>query len=118
MQEDEKIALLKNCSLFVLPSHLRSEAFGMVLVEALMFGKPLVTCDIKSGTSYVNKHNETGLVVEPNSSNALVKAITLILSNESLKAKMQKLARARYEKLFSSKEVGESYAKLYKSIFK
>ncbi len=38
--DEEKVALLKSCRALVLPSHLRSEAFGMVLVEASMFGSP------------------------------------------------------------------------------
>jgi glycosyltransferase involved in cell wall biosynthesis len=57
---------MKNCDLFCLPSVSRNEAFGLVLVEALYFGKPLVTTNVEgTGMNYVNKHNETGLVVPP-----------------------------------------------------
>lgn len=59
---DDITQLLKRCDVFCLPSVLRTEAFGLVLVEALYFGKPLVTTDVKgSGMSYVNKYGATGL---------------------------------------------------------
>jgi Glycosyltransferase len=62
----EKVALLKNCKAFVLPSHLRSEAFGVVLVEAALFGKPMISCEIGTGTSYINSHGITGFVISQN----------------------------------------------------
>ncbi|WP_291494077.1 glycosyltransferase [Desulfurella sp.] len=54
------------CDIFCLPSITKNEAFGLVLVEALYFGKPLVTTDVEgSGMSYVNQNGVTGLVVPP-----------------------------------------------------
>ena len=50
----EKFSLIQNCVALVLPSHLRSEAYGMVLVEASMMKKPMITCEIGTGTSFVN----------------------------------------------------------------
>lgn len=116
VSEEEKIALLRNCSLFVLPSHLRSEAFGMVLVEALMFGKPLVTCEIGSGTSFVNLNNETGFVVPPNNPTSLAHSINIILGDKNLADKMSISARQRYEQFFSGTALGKEYAKVYKSV--
>jgi rhamnosyl/mannosyltransferase len=116
VSEEEKIALLRNCSLFVLPSHLRSEAFGMVLVEALMFGKPLVTCEIGSGTSFVNLNNETGFVVPPNNPTSLAHSINIILGDKNLADKMSISARQRYEQFFSGTALGKEYANLYKSV--
>ena len=59
----EKTTLLAHCIALILPSHMRSEAYGMVLVEASIMGKPMVSCEIGTGTSFVNSHEETGLVV-------------------------------------------------------
>lgn len=78
----EKMALLKACRGLVLPSHLRSEAYGMVLVEASMMGKPMVTCEIGTGTSFVNQHGETGWVVPPESADALAQAMNQLLADE------------------------------------
>lgn len=61
--DDDKIALLTLCHALTFPSHLRSEAFGISLLEAAMFGKPMISTEIGTGTSYVNVDGETGLVV-------------------------------------------------------
>jgi rhamnosyl/mannosyltransferase len=58
-------ALYRGCDVFVLPASERSEAFGLVQVEAMMSGKPVVSTELGTGTSFVNLHNETGLVVPP-----------------------------------------------------
>lgn len=113
----EKIApLLKNCSLFCLPSVTRTEAFGLVLVEALYFGKPLVTTSVPgSGMNYVNIHGVTGLVVPPQDPKALAEAIRTILEDENLYAKFSQGALERFKE-FSIENVGEKVIKLYESV--
>ncbi|WP_225246636.1 MULTISPECIES: glycosyltransferase [Rhizobium/Agrobacterium group] len=44
----------------------RSEAFGLALVEAARAGKPMISCEIGTGTSFVNKHGETAYTIPPN----------------------------------------------------
>lgn len=112
----EKVSLFKKCRAFLLPSHLRSEAFGVVLIEAAMMGKPMISCEIGTGTSFVNKHNETGYVVSPESPLQLAEAINVLFHNESLAVKMGISARRRYELLFSGDALGRAYANLYKEI--
>jgi rhamnosyl/mannosyltransferase len=112
----EKVALLKRCRGLVLPSHLRSEAFGMVLVEAAMFGRPLISCEIGTGTSYVNSHEETGFVVAPESPEELLQAMNMLLADDSLAATMGNAARARYELLFSGPALGRAYADLFREV--
>jgi rhamnosyl/mannosyltransferase len=112
--DEEKNALLKSCCAFVLPSHLRSEAFGMVLVEAAIFGRPLISCEIGTGTSYVNAHEQTGIVVPPESPQELARAMNLILNDEASATKFGLAARARYESLFSGEALGKAYADLYR----
>jgi glycosyltransferase involved in cell wall biosynthesis len=111
--DSEKVALIKNCLALVLPSHLRSEAFGMVLVEAAMFGKPMISCEIGTGTSYVNLDNETGFVVPPESAAELAAAMSRLLNDFALAGKLGRAARRRYEKLFSGDVLGGAYAGLY-----
>jgi rhamnosyl/mannosyltransferase len=113
VSDKEKISLLKRCRAFILPSHLRSEAFGMVLIEAAMFGKPMISCEIGSGTSFVNAHAETGFVVPPASPHALANAMRALLDDDALAIKMGKAARARYERLFSGPALGKAYAALF-----
>jgi len=114
--EPEKVALLRSCLALVLPSHLRSEAFGMVLVEAAMFGKPQISCEIGTGTSFVNFHEETGIVVPPEAPDDLAQAMNQMLREPSTAASMGLAARARYERLFSGDALGKAYADMYRDV--
>lgn len=112
----EKVALIKHCYALILPSHLRSEAYGMVLVEAAMFGKPMVSCEIGTGTSFVNLNRETGFVVPPESPQALAQAMNTLLAEDSLAEQFGRAARQRYEALFSGPALGRAYAQLYEDV--
>lgn len=116
ISDEEKVALLKACRALVLPSHLRSEAFGMVLVEAAMFGRPSVSCEIGTGTSFVNAHGESGLVVAPESTHELASALNTLLNDAGLADALGRGARARYERLFSGPALGRAYTKLFRSV--
>ncbi|MEM2073609.1 MAG: glycosyltransferase [Nitrososphaeria archaeon] len=113
---DNITQLLKRCDVFCLPSVLRTEAFGLVLVEALSFGKPLVTTDVKgSGMSYVNQHGVTGLVVPPRDPKALAEAFKKICYDKELYQRFSMNARERFQE-FDIQSVGERIIELYKSI--
>ena len=114
--EAEKVALLQACRGLVLPSHLRSEAYGMVLVEASMMAKPMVTCEIGTGTSFVNAHGETGWVVPPESPAALADALNHLLTDTALAQRYGRAARQRYQSLFSGDALGRAYARLYQDV--
>lgn len=116
VSDAEKVALLKACRALVLPSHLRSEAYGMVLVEAAMFGKPMISCEIGTGTSYVNADGKTGLVVAPENPAALAAAMNRLLHEPQLAAQFGAAARQRYEQLFSGQAMGQAYAALYREV--
>lgn len=113
ISDPEKVALLKHCKALVLPSHLRSEAFGMVQVEAQMFSRPLISCEIGTGTSFVNKNEKTGFVVAPSSPELLHEAMRNILLHEQLAEALGHEARLRYQNLFSSEALGRAYHDLY-----
>jgi glycosyltransferase involved in cell wall biosynthesis len=116
VSDEEKVALLQRCRALVLPSHLRSEAYGMVLVEAQIFGRPLVSCEIGTGTSFVNAHGESGLVVPPESPDALADALNNLLRDEAQAATFGHGARARYERLFSGPALGRAYTDLFREV--
>jgi glycosyltransferase involved in cell wall biosynthesis len=116
VSDAEKVALLKRCRALVLPSHLRSEAYGMVLVEASMFARPLVSCEIGTGTSFVNAHGESGLVVPPENALALADALNTLLADQAQADALGRGARARYERLFSGPALGQAYADLFREV--
>ncbi len=107
---------IKSCDVFVLPSISRNEAFGLVLVEALYFGKPLITTNVYgSGMSYVNQNKKTGLIVPPRNSQALAKAINEILSNEEIYKYFSRNAIERFKE-FNIDTIGNKILKLYENV--
>lgn len=111
--DEVKCKLLANAYSFVFPSHLRSEAFGVSLLEAALYGKPLISCEIGTGTSYINQDLETGFVVEPENPEALATAMKRLWENESLAETMGVAARRRYVSQFSAKQSRSAYEKIY-----
>jgi rhamnosyl/mannosyltransferase len=116
--EIDKVALLKLCYGLVFSSHLRSEAFGVSLLEGAMYGKPLISSEIGTGTSYINVHQETGLVVPPSDPAALRAAMQTLWNDPLLAQHLGRNAEARYWKLFTSKNMVENYAALYEAVLK
>jgi glycosyltransferase involved in cell wall biosynthesis len=109
-----KITLLQLCSALVLPSHLRSEAFGVSLIEGAMFGKPLISAEIGTGTTHINIDQETGLVVTPECPESLRKAMDTLHANPEKAEQLGDQAKKRFEKHFTGKEMGGAYANVYK----
>jgi glycosyltransferase involved in cell wall biosynthesis len=111
-----KAALFRNCLGVVFPSHLRSEAFGVTLLEGAMYGRPLISTEIGSGTSYVNLNGVTGLVVDPASPRALRSAMDRLYGEPALAEAMGQGARNRYQELFTGTKMGARYAELYERL--
>jgi rhamnosyl/mannosyltransferase len=99
LPDDELIALRhaarESGGLFVLPANHRSEAFGMVLLEAMAAGLPLVTTELGTGTSWVNQDGVTGRVLPPNDPAALAESINGLLASPGTLSAMSTAARIR-----------------------
>jgi len=115
LPDADKTALLELSTGFVFPSHLRSEAFGLSLVEAAMFGKPMISCEIGTGTSFVNTHEKTGLVVKPNDPVDLATAITRLGENQRESLRFGRQARDAYLEKFRAADMASHYVKLYEN---
>lgn len=114
--DEDKVALLQLSYAIVFPSHLRSEAFGISLLEGAMYGKPMISSEIGTGTSYINIHNETGLVVPPSHPQAFREAMRTLWENPTLAAQMGVKAEARYRQLFTADEMGRKWTQLYQDL--
>jgi rhamnosyl/mannosyltransferase len=114
--DEDKVALLELSYAVVFPSHLRSEAFGISLLEGAMYGKPMISSEIGTGTSYINIHNETGLVVPPSNPQAFREAMRTLWENPVRAAEMGVKAEARYRQLFTADEMGRKWAALYEEL--
>ena len=110
---DEELPLYyRAADLFALPACERSEAFGLVMVEAMTSGIPVISTEIGTGTSYVNRHQESGLVVPPRDPEALADAINTILSDAALRHRLAEGALAR-SALFSAQRMLEGVQGVY-----
>ncbi len=116
VSDEDKEALLSLCRGLILPSHLRSEAFGIALLEAARAGKPMISCDIGTGTSFVNKHGKTGLVVAPGNSDALAEAMRKLFDDQALANTFGENARKHYEANFQANTMCKNYLELYRQI--
>lgn len=116
LPDEDKVALLKLCYAVVFPSHLRSEAFGISLLEGAMYGKPLISSEIGTGTTYINIANETGIVVPPSDPVALQNAMRYLWDHPANAAEMGKCAEERYWKYFTADQMVKSYTALYRTL--
>lgn len=118
LPEEDKVALLELCYAVVFPSHLRSEAFGISLLEGAMFGKPMISSEIGTGTTFINIANETGLVVPPSDPDALRQAMRYLWDNPAEAEKLGKKAEERYWKYFTAEVMVDEYVKIYRELAK
>lgn len=116
VSDADREALLELCAGLVLPSHLRAEAFGIVLAEAARAGRAMISCAIGTGTSFVNRDGETGFVVPPADPAALAEAMTRLAGDPALAARMGAAARRRFEALFTAEAMGAAHLALYRRL--
>ncbi len=118
VDDADKFAILSLATGLVFPSDLRAEAFGLSLVEAAMFERPMISCEIGTGTSYVNVDHQTGIVVPPRDPGALASAMRTLARDPALGDTLGQAARKRYESLFTRERMAASYAELYRRLAK
>lgn len=111
VSEQKKFSFYSAAKIFVLPSIYRSEAFGLVLMEAMAVGTPVISTELGTGTSYINKHNVTGVVVEPKDSNKLREEIDRILSNDKMLISMGQAAQRRIREEFTLEKMISNFKK-------
>ncbi len=103
-------------SVFVLPSRTRAEAFGIVQLEAMAAGVPVINTNVDSGVPEVSVHGETGLTVEPGNIDALAGAIRLLLENGELRCRLGSAAAARVMKEYTADLMAERTLALYREV--
>lgn len=101
LQDADMHALMAAGDVFCLPSIERSEAFGVVLVEAMALGGCCVSTDIPgSAPGWVVRHEQTGLVVPPGDEDALAAALNRLAADPILRGRLAAAGRRRYEQRF------------------
>lgn len=110
-------AYYEACDLFCLSSVQKTEAFGIVQVEAMSFGKPVVATLIPhSGVSWVNEHGVSGLNVQSKDSEALADAIMKITNDRKVYQTYSRNAFERYRNMFTKKKMVDRCIKIYQDL--
>jgi rhamnosyl/mannosyltransferase len=101
------------CRCLVLPSVEPTEAFGLVQLEAMAYGKPVVNTCLPTGVPFVSVHGETGFTVPPRDPGALAEAINRLCADEDLCVRLGRQARQRVEMMFSKDVVLNQIKSIY-----
>lgn len=116
VSDDQLPAYYHLADVFCLPSIASSEAFGLVQLEAMACGKPVVCCELGNGVTWVNRHGETGLVVPPQNPAALAEALQCLLDNPALRQSLGENGRRRALEEFSVQRMAEQTLGIYDSL--
>jgi glycogen synthase len=102
-----------DCDIFVAPS--RFESFGLILVEAMMFGRPVIGCDV-GGMREIVADGENGYLVPPGDAPALQAAIERLAISADLRRAFGIRSRELYEQRFSRDRMVEDAHKYYRAV--
>jgi rhamnosyl/mannosyltransferase len=117
VSDAERNRLMSQCDLFCLPSLNRAEAFGLVLLEAMAFGKPaLVTTVAGSGMSWVVRDGETGWHVEPDNPQAMAARLAHIRDHRDEIERYGAAAGQRFRDTFAIDPVAQRTLELYRHV--
>ena len=116
IQNQELIPYYHAADVFALASVARSEAFGIVQIEAMASGLPVINTNLDSGVPFVSRDGETGLTVPPKDSDALAAALNHLLDNPELRRSLGGAARARARQEFSVATMASRTFELYSQV--
>ncbi len=106
----------QSCDIYLFPSMMQTETFGVVQLEAMKYSKPVINTNLGTGVNYVSVDGETGLTVEPENSKQLADAINTLIQNDELRLKYGQNARKRAEELFELNRNKNKYNQFFKGI--
>lgn len=118
VSEEEKIQCIEESDFLVLPSISKAEAFALVQIEAMAFGKPVINTNLPSGVPYISVHGETGLTVEPENVQALADAMDKLVEDEELRKEYGKNARQMVEQEYTQEKMTERHRKVFEELLK
>jgi len=116
VSEDELGALYRRATVFVLPSVAPSEAFGIVQLEAMARGLPVINTDLPTGVPWVSRDRETGLTVPPGEAEALAAAIDRLLRDPALRERLGRQGRRRVEAEFTESAMVSGVEAVYEDL--
>jgi glycosyltransferase involved in cell wall biosynthesis len=110
----ERNCYIAACDVFVLSSILKTEAYAIVQVEAMAFGRPIVSTEIPgSGVQEVNLNKISGFTVPIQNSKAIAQSVNSIIENAVLYDKLSKGAYNRFKTEFTQEIMVKRLITLY-----
>jgi glycosyltransferase involved in cell wall biosynthesis len=107
--------LLYGCEVFVLPS--RSEPFGIVLIEAMAFKKPVVATTV-GGIPEIIENGKDGILVEPDNPRALAEALITVLEDRTLSLDLAKNGYVKVHEEFRCEKTGSAYEAIFADLLR
>ncbi len=103
-------------SVFVLPSISRAEAFGLVQLEAMAAGVPVINTALNSGVPEVSLDGVTGITVPPADAFSLAQAVNRLLDDAGIRMRMGEAGMVRARREFAPGLMIERTMKLYEEV--
>jgi len=116
ISDDELAQEFASCDIFVLPSTAKSEAFGLVQIEAMSYGKPVINTNLPGGVPYVSIDGITGLTVPPSDAEALAAALQRLIDDKKLRLEFGYNAYERVQKEFTERVMLDRAMTLYQRL--
>lgn len=115
--DDEDLrAWYRAADVFCLPSVARSEAFGLVQIEAHASGTPVVSTRLGTGVEFANEHGVTGLTVSPHDADSLAEALGTLLADDRMRGEMGENAQVRARDMFSIGRMVDGMMDVYRDL--
>lgn len=118
LSDQEMLSYYHSCDVFVLPSIAKSEAFGIVQLEAMACGKPVVNTSLPTGVPQVSIDGKTGITVPPKDADSLAEAVNTLLNNKSLKEEYGRNGLMRIRNHFTTEKVADMTLQVYKDVLR
>ncbi len=116
VSDTDQMVILNMCEALVVPGIRHAGAQDVTLLEAAMLGKPIISCEIGNGTSWVNIHGKTGIMVPPKSSIHLQEALDILWQNPFVSRKLGTEAQRRFHEKLTADRMAERYTNLYTAL--
>jgi glycosyltransferase involved in cell wall biosynthesis len=111
--DDKLPALYATCDVFIAPS--RYESFGLIYLEAMQFQKPVIGC-VSGGVPEIVRHQETGILVNPDDATALATAIVQLASDRALRTRLGTAGFHRWQTEFTEQCMCEKSLEVYEQL--
>ncbi len=116
LTDEEMARHFHACDVFVLPSVFQTEAFGLVQLEAMACGKPVINTNLPTGVPYVSLDGETGLTIPVGQVEPLARAMRHLQASPEKCAELGRNARLRFKQHFQQSQMGDNVLAVYREV--